>query len=458
MALDTKYRPNTYDGVLGQSSTVQILRQYVKSGSGFHQSYLFAGPWGSGKTTLGRILARSLLCEAPVDGAACDACTSCRSILIGGTSENFVEIDAATNSGKDSIRKIVEEISYSTFSGKQRIYLFDESHRLSTDALDALLKPLEDCVPGSEDKSLVCIFCTTEPERMRSTLLSRCAPAFIIKPVTPIQIGERLSVVCDSESISYDREALNLIGELTECHIRDALKAVEGVSMLGSVTRENVAKYLHLDSHILVLDILSSILGDLPKALSVASGLLQTTSPTTLYEKLSEMAMLAYRVKLGVAKAPSYLDPSRLQSVGETVGDKLLTYATRFASRPSRPSSSMVLCDIAQLHQDAVAPPIQTVVSVIQSPVSFPEKPPELGTVKEEAPKMVDNVYVHPRAVRSVVASSPRESSSPTSHELQPLQFCSLVKLRVSELLESERLDGRKGQNDMDSSGVVQSG
>jgi len=244
VSLDTRYRPRSYADVLGQEGTVQILRQYVRSGAGFHQSYLFAGPWGSGKTTLGRILARSLLCAAPVDGGPCDSCPSCRSILEGGSSENFFEIDAATNSGKDSVRKIVEEIQYSTFSGKRRLYLFDESHRLTLDALDALLKPMEDTVPGGEDKSLVCIFCTTEPEKMRATILSRCAPAFVIKPVVPDQIGSRLAQICDSEGIAYEREALTLIGELTECHIRDALKAVEGVSMLGPVsTRTSLATF-----------------------------------------------------------------------------------------------------------------------------------------------------------------------------------------------------------------------
>jgi len=124
MSLDTKYRPTTFNEVLGQSSTIKVLRRFVSSGLGFHQSYLFAGPFGSGKTTLGRILGRLLLCEAPVEGNPCDACSSCRSLLDRGTSDSLIEIDAATNSGKAEIKKIVEEIEYSTFSGRKRIYLF----------------------------------------------------------------------------------------------------------------------------------------------------------------------------------------------------------------------------------------------------------------------------------------------------------------------------------------------
>ena len=233
MALDTRYRPRTYADVLGQRETITILKQYVSTGAGFHQSYLFAGPFGSGKTTLARVLARSLLCAAPVEGEPCDRCTSCTSILDGGTSPDFFEIDAATNSGKESVRRIVDEIQYSTFSGKRKLYLLDESHRLSTDALDALLKPLEDNYPGTQDKLLVCIFCTTEPERMRNTILSRCAPAFVVRPVLPAQVGERLATVCEKEGIPYERPALDLIGEITECHIRDALKAVEGGVNVG---------------------------------------------------------------------------------------------------------------------------------------------------------------------------------------------------------------------------------
>lgn len=113
--------------MLGQDATVKILRQFIVGGAGFHQSYLFAGPWGSGKTTLGRLLARALLCQTPKPtGDPCDTCPSCLSILETGTHTDFVEVDAATNSGKDNIRRLLEELTYTTFSGGRRIYLFDE--------------------------------------------------------------------------------------------------------------------------------------------------------------------------------------------------------------------------------------------------------------------------------------------------------------------------------------------
>lgn len=457
MSLDTKYRPTRYEHVLGQEGSVQILQGYIRSGAGFHQSYLFAGPFGSGKTTLGRILARALLCAKPVEGAPCDECVSCRSILEGGTSENFVEIDAATNSGKDSIRRIVEEISYSTFSGKQRIYLFDESHRLSADALDALLKPMEDCVPGSQDKSLICIFCTTEPERMRATILSRCAPAFVIRPVSPKVIATRLAEVCDLEKIEYETEALELIGELTECHIRDALKAIEGVSQVGKVNRENVAKVLRLDSHLVALEILGALATDLPTALGKTVKLLENTSPTTVYERLANTAMLTFQVGIGIASAPSFWDLEKLREIGKKEGPRLLSYVDRFSSRPGYPSRAMVLCDVAQLHQEVNAPPpVVYLPGTISSPEVSTKDPGKVEV--EDQPKTVDGVYVHPRAIRGVsdTPSHPPPQTPPPA--MKPLEFFRLVKIRADELTSETRNDRRAGQDHLGSLGANQSG
>lgn len=126
MSLDTTHRPKRFAEVLGQLGSIKILKGIVKKGAGFRQSYLFAGPWGSGKTTMGRILARALLCDNPQEGEPCDQCASCRSFIDRGGSEDFVEFDAATNSGKNDIKQITESLEYATFSGKRTIYLIDE--------------------------------------------------------------------------------------------------------------------------------------------------------------------------------------------------------------------------------------------------------------------------------------------------------------------------------------------
>lgn len=371
MSFDTKYRPRTYDDVVGQQATIRILREVVKAGRGFQQSYIFAGPHGSGKTTLGRILAQSLLCSNPSEGQACGSCTSCQAFL-EGSNPDFIEVDAATNSGKDDMKAIVDQLQYSTFSGNRRLYLFDESHQLSKNALDAILKPLEDTLPGSDDKKLVCIFCTTEPERMRQTIRSRCAPVFTIRKPPVDDIVDRLRYIADQEGLTAEDEAMRLIVEISESHMRDALKALEGVASLGDIDRSNVSTYLHLDANDQILSLLSSIGSDETRAVQIASGLIERMPPSILYEKLSETAMLAYRVGLGAAKPPSYWNADTVNALSEQHGKFLIQIADRLASRPRKPSFPMLLCDLTFLHHGRLGgmAPIRTEVPVLPTAVS----------------------------------------------------------------------------------------
>ena len=434
MALDTKYRPIKFDDVIGQDSSVKVLRQFVRTGTGFHQSYVFCGFHGSGKTTMGRILARALLCEEPVDGDPCDKCASCSSILERGTSECFTEFDAATNSGKDDIRAIIETLNYDTFSGKHRIYLMDEAHRLSKDALDALLKPMEDTVRGSEDKMLVCIFCTTEPERMRATIFSRCAPAFVIRRVTPERIADRLAFVCEQEKIPYEREALVLIAEATECHIRDGLKSLEGVSMLGGATVDNVRSYLRLNVNAQYLDIIVNLGTDLPKVLDLADQVLQAVSPATAYERLAEAAMLAYRVSMNAARPPSYWSKETLDEIAHRHGDHLVGFADTFASRPGNPVAATLSCDLSVLHHNRagswsakprtlagpapVAAPVMPVAAPVApvAPVAAPEAsvaPPVAAPAAPAMPTPISSTAQAPN--RGTIASAAPSIPTPTT-------------------------------------------
>jgi len=473
LSFDTKYRPRKFADVLGQESTIQILRQFIRTGAAFQQSYLFAGKWGSGKTTLGRILAMALLCESPQDGEPCGECTSCRTILETGASESFLEVDAATNSGKADIKRITEEIAYSTFSGKRRLYLFDESHQLSKDALDAMLKPLEETAPGSEDKKLVCIFATTEPEKMRTTILSRCAPAFIIETLTPEVIAGRLAYVCEQEGIEHDPEVLPLIAEITECHVRDALKALEGVSMLGPVNRENVASYLHLNLQGTYLDLMEALDTSLGDTLAHLRSLMDHVSPGTCYERLTHLCMMAYKVRVGVAKPPVYWEQDRVKALGERLGDKLVVFASMLSSRLGRPTPSMLECDVIHLHRMArgeeVALPTSAPPMAV-APAAPVATPPEPNNPKKEpssaklSKKEVDGeerldqnssdtanmqvgsvvtkngVNVVPRAVRQTKRPEP-VAASPSTFELPPSTFAELLALRVAEL----RHEGRRG-------------
>ena len=460
MSLDIKYRPKRYAEVLGQAATKEVLKRFVAGGTGYQQSYLFAGPHGSGKTTLGRILARALLCDASVEGEPCDQCDSCLAILEDGVSIDFTEVDAATHSGKAEIKKLLEEVTYMTFSGKRRIYLFDESHRLSKEALDALLKPLEECATGSDDKRLVCIFCTTEPEKMRATLISRCAPTFTVRSLSPEIIAKHLAYICEQEGIEHEVDVLQLIAEMTECHVRDALKAIEGVSMLGAVNRAHVSSYLHLDLHAAYLDVLEAIGGDLKRASEQITEILQRTSPKIAYERLAEISMLAYSVALGVGKAPAYWDAERLLAVGKARGVALLGYASRFARRPGQPSPSMLLCDLAHLHHGLTDTTTQVVVQVPASVVST-AAPVNVSTNPKPSPAKAEFSPDNSRPIPGIGAVAPKmavnrqsgesdgdRGRSTNSTELDHSTFCWLLALRIAEL--DEDTSGSTGRPYMD--------
>ena len=481
MSLDTKFRPIKFADVLGQESTVKILRQFIASGTGFRQSYLFAGAWGSGKTTLARILARGLLCDKPTpEGDPCDQCPTCLSLIEKGSAIDFVEFDAATHSGKADILKITEDLEYGSFSGKRKIYLIDESHSLSKEALDGLLKPLEENFAGSFDKKLVCIFCTTEPEKMRATILSRCAPTFVIRSVDPEIVAKRLEMICQKENLEHDFEMLRLIAEMTECHVRDAIKAVEGVSMLGSINKENVMAYLHLDMHGLYLDLLENISQDMNKAMLVAKDILTRVSPVTCYDKLAEISLLIYQLSIGGVKAPSYWDVERLKQIGEKLGVGLLGYASRFSSRPARPTESMVLCDIGQLHfGNATSTPASIVYmpaplapvpestpllnenteKITTPPKNVLQTPKTNGIIVKPSTTIIGDVAFDQRAVRKygiVESGSDLKETDQDVFNLDMAEFCHLLALQVLKI--GGKKNGSTGCAHMGSSGTDLSG
>ena len=468
MALDTRYRPVRYADVLGQEATSSVLRQFVKEGKGFHHSYVFCGQHGSGKTTLGRILARALLCAAPVDGEPCDECPSCRIFLEGGTHECFEELDAASKSKKEDLARIVEDVSYSTFSGRRRIYLFDESHRLSKQALDVLLKPMEDAIPGSEEKKLVVIFCTTEPEKMSSTVFSRCAPAFVIRTVSPEGIAARLAEICGSEGIKADLDALVMIAELDECHIRDALKTVEGVSMLGPITKASVAGYLQLGANELVLDLLQALGEDLPKAAEISTKLAVDISPSAAYERISEAAICAYRLHIGVGGRVSQWNSEKIRSLSAK-GSSLLGIAARFSAPPHRPTRHTLILDVGATHHllGAGVAPSKMAISVVEyvaqnlprgtetseappvkleAPQAVKISPPQVSKAKDGGTLAVNakeahtsgGVWIDPRAIG-------HGSTLPKSEGTLQEEFLSVVVFR--DLVNHHLRDLRRGNS-----------
>ena len=218
-ALYRRFRPMTFGEILGQDHITTTLRNQVIAGRVGH-AYLFTGVRGCGKTTSAKVLARAINCLNPKDGEPCNECDICKAQMEGSLTD-VVEMDAASNNGVDDIRAIRDEVNFLPTVAKYRVYIIDEVHMLSTGAFNALLKTLEE--PPAHVKF---ILCTTEPQKLPATILSRCQ-RFDFKKISSEKIVENLDHICKECGINYSGKSLELIAELSEGAMRDSLSILE---------------------------------------------------------------------------------------------------------------------------------------------------------------------------------------------------------------------------------------
>ena len=218
-ALYRKWRPRTFDDVVGQDHITETLKRQVASGRLSH-AYLFTGTRGTGKTTCAKILSRAVNCQHPVDGNPCNACPACLGIE-NGSILDVLELDAASNNGVDQVRALRDEAVYTPAAVRKRVYIVDEVHMLSTPAFNALLKILEE-----PPEHLMFILATTELHKVPATIKSRCQQ-FSFKRILPGQIAQRLSYVAGQEGIGLTAEGAALLARLADGGMRDALSLLD---------------------------------------------------------------------------------------------------------------------------------------------------------------------------------------------------------------------------------------
>lgn len=233
-ALYRKYRPNTFDEVTGQRTIVRTLKHAISNNKLSH-AYLFTGPRGTGKTSIAKILAKTINCVNLSDLTPCNECVSCTQINSKQTTD-IIEIDAASNNGVDEIRELRSKVSLVPANSKYKVYIIDEVHMLTVGAFNALLKTLEE--PPAH---IIFVLATTEPHKIPATILSRCQ-RFDFKKIPVDEIVDRLEYICKNENIEIERDALVEIARISDGGMRDSISLLDQAISYsdGTITVQNI--------------------------------------------------------------------------------------------------------------------------------------------------------------------------------------------------------------------------
>jgi DNA polymerase-3 subunit gamma/tau len=307
LVLARKWRPRTFGELVGQSHVVTALTNALTRGQ-LHHAYLLTGTRGVGKTTIARILAKSLNCENGVSATPCGQCAACRDIDTGRFVD-LLELDAASNTGVDNMREILDNARYAPTVGRYKVYLIDEVHMLSKGAFNSMLKTLEEPPAHVEF-----VLATTDPQKIPVTVLSRCLQ-LNLTPLSRAQIGDRLAQILQAESIAFEEPALGLVAAAAQGSLRDALSLLDQAIAFGAgeVREDAVRAMLGVVDRGYLYRIVDALLANDGKALLAEVDAL-AASGQAFAPALDELASLFHRVAIAqvVPDAPAADDGAQV--------------------------------------------------------------------------------------------------------------------------------------------------
>jgi DNA polymerase-3 subunit gamma/tau len=346
--LAQKYRPLTFKDVLDQDAIITVLKNILKNKK-FFSPFMFTGIFGGGKTTLARIFARAIMCSNLTEEyEPCNECSNCKSFL-EGTNLAYTEIDAASNSGVDQIRKLRDQASVKILgSSTFKVTVIDECHSITPQGNEALLKQLED---GHENQ--IYIFCTTAPEKMLETVRSRCFE-FTLNKIKPESISDRLEEICNKEKISYEKSALNTISEICSPHVRDSIKNLDFLSNFGKISDAVVFEHFNLDLNTKYLKILLNIQDNLSQSLSLVKDILQKTNSFNVYEGLIQSILKIEKMILGINEFKNLEQEKLAHQIYDCFQDKLSIILDELLKRNKYSDSLVLESDLILLNKKMI--------------------------------------------------------------------------------------------------------
>jgi len=328
-ALYRKWRPQTFDDVVGQEHIVQTLRYALRTGH-IHHAYLLAGPRGTGKTTTARLIAKAVNCLAPEDERPCNRCEICAAIGAGRLMD-LVEIDAASNTGVDNIRDLLEKVGFLPTQATYKVYVVDEVHMLSTAAFNALLKTLEE-----PPEHVIFVLATTEPHKIPETILSRCQ-RFEFRRIPLDALVGRLDAIAKAESVDAEPQALEIMARAATGSMRDAISLFDQMAANGTITADYVRTMLGAERREVVQDLLRAWIDqDLTEGLQIINGAIDGgADPRQLARQTADFLRGLLLMRLGAGHTwsdPTEDERERLAGMASKTDPDRLVKAVRLFS------------------------------------------------------------------------------------------------------------------------------